>query len=128
MSQRFIQNPWLSDVFTTTNATITSSTTAIYAPPSGSTGYVEITILARNTSTGAVGVSKIAQSFKNIAGTVSLAGSLISIVGVAGALVGDLTTAIAGLIVVSTATITPQVTGIVATNIEWLIDARYWVN
>jgi hypothetical protein len=109
MSQRQIQNPWLSDVFTT----------------GGAGGHVKVLANARNTSTGASCVLEIIQAFKNVAGTLTLVGAATSLV----AALGDagMLTCVLG-ITSSGTTVQPQVTGIAATNIEWLIDARYWIN
>jgi hypothetical protein len=130
MSNRFIQNPWLSDVLTTTDATPTVSGPTSFTIPSGSQGYVEMVVNARITSTNVGGVAKLARPFQNPSGTLALVGAgLITIVGTAGALVGDATiTTAVGTFVVSGNIIQPRVTGIIATNIEWLLDVRYWLN
>jgi hypothetical protein len=130
MSNRFIQNPWLSDVLTTTDATPTVSTKTAFTVPSGSQGYVEMVVNARITGTNAGGVARLARPFQNPSGTLALVGAgLITIVGTAGALVGDATiTTAVGTFVTSGNIVQPRVTGIVATNIEWLLDVRYWLN
>lgn len=129
MSQRFVQNPWLTDVFTTTNATPATSGSTSYSVPSGVGGYVEMLATARNTATNVSASAKVARTFQTPGGVLTLTGSLITLVGTAGALVGDATlvTALAGL-AVSGSIVQPQVTGILATNIEWMLDVRYWIN
>lgn len=129
MSVRGIQNPWLSDVITTANATPTVSTNAAFVIPTGVGGYCEMTVTARNTATGASSTAKVGRTFQNVAGVLTLTGALIALVGTAGAGVGDATmTAILANFTQSGTTLQPQVTGIAATNIEWLLDVRYTLN
>jgi hypothetical protein len=126
MSVRQVQTPWLTDVFTTTDATPHDSATAAYAPPSGSAGVAEMSVVARNTATGASASAVVTQTYKNVSGTVSLVGALTSIVPA----IGD-----AGLLAIVSAfaatggtTITPRLTGIIATNIEWFISVKHMVS
>jgi hypothetical protein len=130
MSQRFIQNPWVTDVFTTTNATPTVSAAASFVIPSGAGGIALMTASARNTSTGASASAQVARTFQNIAGVLSLTGSLITIAsGALGVLLGDATMVTALIDFTSSGTtFQPRVTGIAATNIEWLLDVSYRVN
>jgi len=130
MSQRFVQNPWLTDVFTTANATATQSAAVSYAVPSGASGYVEMTAVARNTATGAGGVAKVARTFQTPGGVFAFTGSLITLAsGALGVLLGDasMVTALANF-ANSGSTIQPQVTGIAATNIEWMLSVCYWID
>ena len=130
MSQRFVQNPWLTDVLTTANATPTVSVATSFTPPSGVTGYVEMLAQGRNTATNVGGTAKVGRTFQTPGGVLALTGSLIVLVGGAlGVLVGD-ATIVAALANFASATgiIQPQVTGIAATNIEWLLDVRYWID
>jgi hypothetical protein len=125
MSTRYVQNPWFTDVVTTTDATPTVSAATSYVVPAGVGGYCELTALLRNTSTGAAAVIKVSRSFRQVTGTLTLLGTLISLVAAAGD--AGLLTAVLDFTSSGT-TFQPRVTGVVATNIEWLLDARYWVN
>lgn len=86
--------------------------------------------VARNTSTGASGAAQVARTFQNIAGTLTLTGALVVIAGGAlGVLIGDATVTTALINFTSSGTtVQPQVTGIAATSIEWLIDVSYRIN
>lgn len=125
MSLRYVQHPWLTDVFTTANATATASTNAGYTVPTGASGRVELWATARRTSDNLVGFFHVLTTFENIAGTLTLSTTQKFFGGFLGSaaintILADFTT--------SGTTIQPLVTGIAATNIEWLIDARYDVN
>jgi hypothetical protein len=126
MSLRQIQNPWKSDVFTTAGAVATASANATFAPPSGSSGYAEMIANGRVVATGLTSTIKIGQSWKNVAGTVTLSGA--ATVLVSGASGDAATTLVAVFVATGGTTLTPTVTGIAATSIEWLLDVRYWVN
>jgi hypothetical protein len=123
MSVRQIQSPWLSDVFSTAGATPSNGNSTLnYAPPSGSSGYIEVTLVSRSAA-GLGGAVKVGALFTNVAGTVTvtpLGAPLVS-------LVASLAT-LAVTFSVSGQTIQPLVTGVAATNIEHLVDAKYWVN
>lgn len=130
MSLRFVQNPWLSDVLTTTDATATVSAAASYIVPSGAVGLAILTAIARNTATGASASAQVARTFQNVSGVLTLTGALITIAsGAAGVLLGDATlaTAVANFTSSGT-TFQPRVTGVAATNIEWLLDVKYRVH
>jgi hypothetical protein len=129
VSVRRIQNPWLSDVLTTANAVATVSAATSFVVPAGVGAYCEMCVTARNTATGASSTAKVGRTFQNVGGVLTLTGALIAIVGAAGAGVGDVTmTAILANFTQSGVTFQPQVTGIAVTNIEWLLDVRYWLN
>jgi hypothetical protein len=129
MSQRFVQNPWLTDVVTTTDATPTVSAATSYSIPSGASGYVEMLVQARNTATNVGAAAKVARTFQTPGGVLALTGALVTLVGTAGALIGDATLTTALISLTSSGVIVqPRVTGIIATNIEWLLDVRYWIN
>jgi hypothetical protein len=128
MSIRQIQSPWLSDVLTTTDATVTASAACTAAIPSGAVGFLELTVTARNTTTGAGATIRMMQAFKNVSATLTLATAVTVI-----ALNGDATFVAALLatpvtFVVSGTSVQPKVTGVIATNIEWLLDARYTIH
>jgi hypothetical protein len=130
MSSRFVQNPWLTDVLTTANATPTVSAATSFTPPSGASGYVEMLAQARNTATNVGGTAKVGRTFQTPGGVLALTGSLLVLVGGAlGVLVGDATivTALADF-ALSGGILQPRVTGILATNIEWMLDVRYWID
>lgn len=125
MSQRSIRHPWLSDVFTTADATPTVAANASAAIPSGASGMVEVTAVARNTATGATASVKVIRAFKNVSGTLTLVGAL----GTIAAALGDAAMVVIVADVTSSgATVQPRVTGIAATSIEWLIGAEYYLN
>jgi hypothetical protein len=130
MSQRLVQSPWLTDVLTTANATPLVSAATSFSPPSGVTGYVEMLAHGRNTATNVGGTAKVGRTFQTPGGVLALTGSLIVLVGGAlGVLVGDATIVAALASFASSAGIVqPQVTGIAATSIEWLLDVRYWID
>jgi hypothetical protein len=130
MSQRFIQNPWLTDVFTTPGAAATPSAATSFSVPSGASGYVEMIAHGRNTATNVGGVARVGRTFQAPGGVLALTGSLIILVGGAlGVLVGDATIVAALANFTSSGVIVqPQVTGIAVTNIEWMLDVRYWLN
>ena len=131
MSLRQVSFPWLTDVFTTTDATVTSSAACTVIIPSGACGWVEMTVTARNTTSGAGAMIRVVQSFQNISGSLTLAASLVTPV----ALNGD-ATFIASLVASTMATfgtsgtsIVPTVKGpVVAANVEWLLDCRYTIH
>ncbi len=127
MSNRQVQNPWLTDVFTTASNILTASTNATFAPPSGSSGYVEMVATARNTASGAAGIVKVGQSWKNVAGTVTMTGTPTLLVNGTSSDAG-MTTILASFAGTTATTIIPAVTGVLTTSIEWLLDVRYWVN
>jgi hypothetical protein len=88
-----------------------------------------MSVVARSAA-GKSGYATVGRSFHNIGGTLTLNGSLITIVsGALGALLGDASfaTAVADF-TSSGVTVQPRVTGITATTIEWLFDVRYWVH
>lgn len=127
MSQKRVQDPWLSDVFTTTNATQTTSAACSFSTPSNSTIFAHMRATARNTSTNREMVIERYAVYNNFTGTLQVATD-----GVLNGLMngqGDAAMAgVSGTLVVSSPTIQPKVTGLAATNVEWLIDVRYWVN
>lgn len=123
-SQRFVQNPWLTDDLTTANATPTVSAATSYVVPSGASGYVEVTAVLKDASQNTASV-KVSRSFKNVSGVLSLVGTLSSLLAINGD--AGLVTAVLGLTTSGT-TVQPQVTGIAATSIEWLISAKYYVH
>lgn len=127
MSQRILD--WKTDVLTTTDATPTASASAVLVIPSGASGHVEVEVNARIAGTTAGGSAKVVRTFQNVAGTLALTGALVTIFGTAGALIGDatITTALVS-VVTSGTTVKVQVTGIVATSIEWLISSRWALN
>jgi hypothetical protein len=134
MSQRLVQNPWLTDVFTTAGATPTLSTNTAFATPSGSSGVAELRVLARNTGTGAMVFWHAEVPWKNVAGTLTV-GTLLNVGGAAlaamASIAADLTAFIGATISLTSqagATIQSQVTGLAATSIEWLVDMRCNVN
>jgi stage III sporulation protein SpoIIIAA len=118
----------LTDVINTTNATPTASTTATYTPPAASGGYIEITATARISSGANVnnsGTVKSSFSFGNNAGTVT--------VGTANAIVPNTNsqtglTTIALTCPVVGGVLTPTVTGVAATNIEWFLEVAVYAN
>jgi hypothetical protein len=123
MSKRFIQNPWLSDVFTTTNATPSNGNgTTNYTAPSGVAGYVQVTVVARNTATGVGATIVTGAEFHNIAGVLTVTQLVTPIVSLIGSI------AIAVTIAASGTSVQTSVTGVAATNIEWLVDSLYRVN
>lgn len=123
MSLRQIQNPWKSDVFTTASNVATASANATFTPPAGSSGYVEMIAVARNVATNASSTLKVSYPFSNTAGTTTLGTITTLVPATTGALVAVLAT------IVNTANVlTPTVTGLLTTSIEWLLDVRYWVN
>lgn len=123
MSLRFINNPWLTDVFSTANATPSNGNgTSNYTPPSGSAGYVQLTVVARNTSTGVGATIVTGALFYDGAGVLTVTPMGTPIVSITGAL------AISATLIASGTTVQPQVTGVAATTIEWLIDAIYRVD
>ena len=133
MSQRFVQSPWVTDVFNTTNATPTVSSVTSFVIPSGAVGFVEIRAVLRNTTTGVGAMLYATRPFQNIVGTLTLLGALTSIVGsVAAGLalpIGNAGLLTAGVdLTTSGTTVQPRVTGIAATNIEWLLDVRYCIH
>jgi hypothetical protein len=126
MSLRQIQNPWKSDVFTTAGAVAAGSVPTSFSPPSGASGYAEMIANGRVIATGLCSTVKIGQSWKNVAGTVTLSG--LGTILVTGASGDAATTLVAVFLATGGTTLTPTVTGIAATPIEWLLDVRYWVN
>ena len=121
---RYIQNPWLSDDVATTNATPAVSAATSYVVPSGASGRVEMTYVAKDGSQNTI-CGKVSRTFKNVGGVFSFS----AVINILEALNGDvaLATALANFTNSGT-TIQPQVTGIAVTNIEWLLDVRYWVH
>lgn len=121
-SLRQINDPWASDVFTTTNATPNHSVALDFVVPSGASGMVTVTAVGRNTTTGVGGAVETAALFYNAAGslTVTQVGSpIVSLVSALGISVS---------IAASGTTVQCTFTGVVATNIEWLVDAQYRVD
>lgn len=124
MSLRQLPGQILSDVITTTDATVTVSTNCSYVVPSGAYGYIIYFCIAKKTSNGTVMSSTISQSFRNVSGTLTLAGTAVNIVSPT----GDATLLTATLsFSVSGTTLQPQVTGIAATTLEWTLDATYFL-
>jgi hypothetical protein len=129
MSQRYVQHPWFTDVINTMDATLTNSTNTQYAPPSGSGGMVEIRGCARlksGASSGHAAPFYLVQGWSNIAGTVTMEGSATNVVAISSGNAA-LSTAVISVAIVA-GKVTPKVTGIASTNIEWLLDVRYTVN
>lgn len=122
MSQRQIQNPWKTDVFTTADATPTISAPTSFVVPLGSTVYVEMIAIARSAA-GVVATTKIAAVAQNVATVLTLTPVTLALVAATGGLaIGAVTFTSSGV------TIQPRVVGIIATSIEWMLDVRYWVN
>lgn len=129
MSVRQIQSPWVTDVIATTDATVTASAPCTVVIPTGACGYVEMTLTARNTTTGKGAMIRTVQGFQNVAGTLTLAAAL----GAAVALNGDATfiatlPATMASFAVSGTSVQPKVTGVIATNIEFLLDCKYTIH
>jgi hypothetical protein len=124
----------LSVTFNTANAVATNGTAAAFSPPNSSSGIIEIEVTARNTGTG-TSVSWLGQlAWKKDAAGVLTLGTLAN---VGGAVLASFspsaadTAAFAGSIIgiiASAGALTPQVTGLVATNITWTIITTYYVN
>ena len=129
MSQRQISFPWVSDVITTTDATVTSSAACTMAIPSNACGFLEMTLTARNTATGKGGMIRTIQSFQNIAGVLTLAITLAVPVALNGdaVFIATLPATVASFTASGTSVV-PKVTGVIATNIEWLLDCRYTIH
>lgn len=128
MSKRQIRFPWLSDVLSTTDATVTTSAACTAAIASGACGFCEMTLTARK-STNVGAMIRVVQEFENVAGTLTLAGALTTICALNGnaAFIASLPGTVAGFSVSGTSVV-PQVTGVAATNIEWLLDCRYTIH
>jgi hypothetical protein len=71
-SLRAVQAPWASDVFTTTNATPNHSVALDYVVPAGAVGSVQVTAVARNTTTGVGAVIQTTALFANALGTLTV--------------------------------------------------------
>src|ERR1700704_2394527 len=125
MTLRQCQTPWLTDVFTTADATPTNSAIAIYAPPLGSGGVVEMRVIATNAA-GATASMLVSQTWKNVAATVSLVGVLNTIQAATGD--AGMVAILAAFVVTGGTTLVPRVTGIALTNITWFIEVKHWAN
>jgi hypothetical protein len=121
---RFVQHPWLSDHFTTTDDKPVVSEKTSFEVPVNATGRIKIAFVAKdiglNTITGEVG-----HRFKNINGILMLPGSL----SVHEEIDGDAVLKTITVDVVATnGLIRPRVAGITSKTIEWLLDVRYWAH
>lgn len=125
MSKRFVQSPWATDVIATTDATPTVSAPTSFISPSDSVVWCEIRGILRNTTTGVGAYVQVGRSFQNVGGALTALGALSSIIPIVGN--AGLLTAVLDFTSSGT-TIQPRVTGVALTNIEWLLDARYWVH
>jgi hypothetical protein len=123
-TQRFVQNPWLTDDISTSDATPTVSAATSFVIPSGASGYVECLAILKDGSQNTA-VVKVGRSFRNVAGTLTLTGALSTVVAIAGD--ASMLTALVAFATSGT-TVQPRVTGIAITNIEWLLDVRYWIH
>ncbi len=114
MSQNTIDN--VRGTIITTDDTAT--TLASWTVPDDSSVVVQATVVARNTSTGAIaGFYKFAAG-KNVGGNVSLVGSILDIISA----IKDLSMLTASCTLdVSGTDIRVRVTGIAATTIEWMV-------
>lgn len=132
MSQRFVQNPWNTDVITTANATPVSSGVT-FTPPANCGGTCEMKVIARNTATNAMVSWHAEVPFKMVGSTLTV-GTLLNLGGAALAAVAsagaDLTAFVGATIALlnTSNVLTPQVTGLAATSIEWLLSMKYDVN
>jgi hypothetical protein len=121
MTQRTIDD--IIAITTTTNATPVAIVT--YALPSGSAAYVDAVISLRNTGNGDGAALRISRCVKNVSGTASTIGSVNNIV----TLTADTSLTLASAtIAVSGASVVVNVTGVAATNIEWMSNVSVWIN
>lgn len=126
MSFRFVQNPWVTGVATSSGATVQTVATLATVALTNSIVYVEATLIFRNTTTGVGGTKKIARTFQNVAGTLTAVDAAILTI-VAGLLPAGVL-GVAFDLVVSGTNILLQYTGVAATNLEVLGDIKAYVN
>lgn len=113
------------------NSVFTSDTTltpvVTYNPPAGSAMLVECVAVGRDTETGKVFACRIAQGCRQVAGTVTFAGSPVTVIN--GATISDaaLVTCTATLSA-SGGTLAANVTGVVATTIDWYVALYIHLN
>lgn len=124
MALRLVNSPWIADTFQTTDATPTTSTVAGYTVPSGAVGLAELRFIGRDSAGNGV-TAYVCYPFQNIAGTVTL--GTVNALAAVNAIGAVLAAALVDMVVSGTA-IRPRVTGIIATTINWQIDARYSAN
>ena len=103
----------------TTDATQT--TLCSFTIPSNSSAVVRATISLRNTANNDTAAIMIVGTFKNNAGTVTLEGSVTSLLAIMGS--AGLLTALSTMDVSGT-NIRIRVTGIIATTIDWQVEAN----
>lgn len=121
---RQIGFPWRSDVFTTTNDTPTVASNATLTTAAGQAGKATFSVTGRTAAGLVVGGTIVAQ-WQNVTTTLTLtpAYALVPVDSV-----GDTLNAVVIDFTTSGQIIQPRVTGIAATTIEWLVDAKYDVN
>lgn len=122
MAQRIIDT--VTGVVSTTDAA-TTATVASFTIPSGSAFFAKAAVIGRNTSTGDMTRAELTHQGKNVAGTLSLVGSL----GTPLVLGGDAGLATCTAIIDSSGTsIRVRVSGVALTTIEWMTELRVWLN
>jgi hypothetical protein len=122
MSLRQVRSPWLVDVVTTTDATPTVVTNAVYVVPSGAAGFCDVDVVLRAAAT--VACARIRFPFRNVSGTLTRLTALpiLALAGDAGLLTAVLDSTQSGT------TFQPRITGIALTSIEWLVSCAYVIN
>ena len=121
MGQRI--NSRQQGLVSTTNATQTMLDTV--AIPLGSVASIESDIVIRNTTNGDSARVKKTATYKNVAGTVTIIGSVIDLV----ALSTDVS--LIGIVVafgISGTNVQALVTGLLATNVDWQSDTLIRIN
>lgn len=103
----------------------TQTTLASWTVPEDSSVAIQANIIARNTSTGAIAAFYKFSGGKNVGGVVSLVGSILDVVSA----IKDLAMLTASCTFDTSGTdIRVRVTGIAATNIEWMVSLTAYNN